>query len=451
VLGYTMSRMNPRIRQVALAIVVGTSMVAIGGCKGGRSRADASDVDGIRPDADAGDLDVDVRDVLEDAGDAGRGDQGRSAAGIAGGGAVDPPPAGTVREALLARAENQCELLFRCSVPWADLRGLANGFGDEQRCKGVMRQAARGDQPASFRSLLALEGDGVVHVDGEQLAACLALAESCNPYFDADAGPCRNVFEGNAKAGEPCNRTEECEGDAYCDHSRRACPGLCAPRLALGQGCNFSDQCASPEDGIAECATVDDRSVCVAITVGGQSRSGRPCGRLGGADDYRVTQCNRGLWCDTSQTDPLSAQLSGTCREPIELGADCDGGSDVCTLGAVCAGPPGEKTCRSVDLRAVDDDCGEPGDDEVAQCDVFAGATCGDGGQCVAIGDGSTGARCESSDWGDYIGCDNGLYCDRDSHTCRPRAYGDEACEYDGACESGRCENGRCRDTYCDF
>jgi hypothetical protein len=133
------------------------------------------------------------------------------------------------------------------------------------------------------------------------------------------------------------------------------------------------------------------------------------------------------------------------------VGADCDDGSDVCTRGAICAGQPGERTCRRVDLRSVDDSCGGPGDDEVALCDVFSGATCGDSGQCVAIGDGSTGARCESSDWGNYIGCDTGLYCDRATHTCRPRAYGDEACAYDEACESGRCQDGSCRDTYCDF
>jgi hypothetical protein len=447
-LGYTMGRMYPAIRSVALAVVVGTSIIAIGGCqKSRKSDRDTNGADGVHADAS------NVRGDMEDAGTpALQAGQRENAAGATGGIVdADPVPAGTVREAVLARAEKQCELMFRCFAPWGDLLGLANGLRDEQSCKGVMRKAIRNDQPASFRSLLSLEGKGVVHVDGEQLAACLALAESCNPYFDADAGPCRNVFEGKVERGEPCNRTEECEGDAYCDHSRSACPGICAPRLALGEECDFSDQCASPERGIAECATVDDRSVCVAITVSGQSRNARPCGRLGGADDYRVTQCQSGLWCDISQSDPLSTQLSGTCREPIELGEECDSGSDVCTLGATCAGQPGEKACQKVDLRSVDDDCGGGGDDEVALCDVFAGATCGDDGQCVAIGDGSTGSRCERSDWGDYIGCDDGLYCDRDSNTCRPRAYGDEACAYNEACESGRCDSGRCREAYCDF
>jgi hypothetical protein len=282
-------------------------------------------------------------------------------------------------------------------------------------------------------------------VDSAAVQACLEASGECGPSGSDFA--CPEVIEGTVPAGGPCRLREECEGDAYCDLSTGACPGVCTPRHAVGMPCDSSDEC-SGGSVFGYCDSNGEQPAVCAERVFTQARGEGDACNLSGHD---VALCPPGLFCDVPPDDTSDSTL-GTCQRAIALGAACDDPDDVCVAGALCQGVDRVRTCQNVVRLELGDPCrARDENDPPSFCDPFDGLTCGEA-VCEATGDGTAGSRCDTTDFGDLLPCDPGLYCDLDSDTCEPLRAAGAACDQDRSCVSGSCDQDTltCRGEYCD-
>jgi hypothetical protein len=355
------------------------------------------------------------------------------------GGSTDASSQLSVAEAWELHAEVYCYHLFHCNL--AEQRWRATLFEEEATCRQLMTDYYQSDRAFEVRDLKRLEASKALSVDADMLAMCLELGRQCSPAFEE----CRDMFEGRVQSGQPCYRSEQCIGDAYCHREARACPGRCSERKPAGSQCTASDQC-SPGNGVSSCRSPAGGGVCARnehLRAGAQEA----CGALSGADD-EVTGCEDGLFCDMS----AAGSSIGVCRAPIEAGATCDDELDACVLGAVCSGQDDVKRCNAVELRAEGTPCGSP--EDASFCDVSRGLSCDLASRlCVALGDGSAGTRCSSGDLIAVFSCDPGLYCELETHTCVPQSPLGGPCGFGGQCSEGSCDiamGGVCRENSCD-
>jgi len=365
----------------------------------------------------------------------------------------DGAASGSVAGALTVYVEAYCDALFHCAIADDDQMAQRFGLRDEATCRRVLTRYMQSDASDDVRRWRAMEAAGMLVVDGSNYEACRELGRSCNPFLSQ----CLDMLEGNVALGAACTRSEACAGDAYCvfddeaDGASEQCGyvGTCKARVAMGEPCGLSDECQTGVAGYRMCdhAGPENRCVDVKLEV---ARAGEPCGEAIQGDVRRLVTCEKGLWCDGA-TGEVGAGLPGACRSPLKLGAACDDHDDVCEGTAFCMSEGTESLCKKFTLLHAGEPCNVPG--ALALCDVFGGFTCGASNVCVALGDGSAGSRCDSTDFGELVPCQPGLRCFEESSSCERLYDLGEGCESDAECESDycdplrrKCEADRCED-----
>jgi hypothetical protein len=341
---------------------------------------------------------------------------------------------------LEGEGEGFCGRLFRCVEGNDDFTLQRIVLKNEQGCKDLLARVN-----ANSRSLRDLRGQiaaGNIHYDPENGQKCLDDLSTCNGTNSLSDGACREAFEGNAKTGETCVRSEDCAGDAYCD-TPQACGGQCAPRKREGEPCQRDNECAYTT-GAVFCDHSTAAAVCHTLAPTARAAEGEPCTRaFEGAES--LTLCQDGLWCQTLPGGDPSADVLGQCALPLKFDGPCADGDDVCSDG-VC--DTEVAACRSLTLIATAGAACHQTTWSV--CDPTLGFHCNfTTNTCDASGDGSEGSACFGSDL--QRGCDAGLYCAKpdqtssdDPGTCRPFVADGAACNNNQDCASGNCMDGAC-------
>ena len=340
---------------------------------------------------------------------------------------------------LEAEGDSFCSRLFRCYEGDDDFSGERIVLKNEQGCKDLLARINAGSR--AIADLRARIASGNVRYAPENGEKCLADLATCNGVDSFNDGACREAFEGDAKTGEACRRSEDCAGDAYCN-AFEACAGQCAPRKPAGAECQHDSDCAYTT-GAVFCDFSGTTGVCRELTRAPKAGLGEPCSRnLEGATSLIV--CRDELWCATLPNGDPEADALGECALPLAPGDPCLDGDDVCTDG-FCDTDAG--ACRAVTLVA------KPGaacdKAELSICDPTLGLHCNTSGTCDASGNGHEGALCYTGDlqWG----CDPELYCAKpdqatsnDPGNCRPLLADGAACTSSATCLSGNCLDSVC-------
>jgi hypothetical protein len=332
-------------------------------------------------------------------------------------------------------------VLFTCYSGDPEDARLRAAFGSLERCEEVLL-APR----ARTSGLLVAQIDAVrlgeARVDRNRGGICVdqGIARCLRDLGLSRSDSCRKAVVGNRELGESCFSDVSCTADAYCDQSENACPGTCNASKVAGSACTRDAECATVEGSLVRCA--DDgsgTSTCQAVAFPSAAAAGAACGNTEAAG------CAADLYCD-ARTSPA------TCQAPAPVGTPCEQLDDVCVGGALCAGSEGNRACTAIALvRTEGTPCsGTP--DAPAMCDALAGYACR-GDTCRATGDGTQGSPCDTSDLGDLVSCEAGLYCKQESDTCEDRVAEGAACDRSGMCQSGSCdrEQGICRSRYCEI
>jgi hypothetical protein len=340
---------------------------------------------------------------------------------------------------LEAEGDGYCARLFRCVEGSDDFSGERLALKNEQGCKDLLVRVN-----ANSRLLRDLRGQiaaGNIHYVPQQGQKCLADLAACNGVDSLQDGACREAFDGNAKTGEMCMRSEDCAGDAYCA-TPEACGGQCVPRKQEGETCERDIECAYTT-GAVFCDHSTATPVCHTLRPTAKAAEGEPCTRrFEGAE--ALTLCQDGLWCATVPGGTPNEDTVGQCALPIPPDSPCVDDDDFCKDG-VCDSTAG--VCRSLTLVAK---AGAACDKATwLVCDPTLGLRCNAAGTCDGSGDGSEGTACFGSDL--QRGCDAGLYCaepdqsiSNDPGQCRPFVADGAACNNNEDCASGNCMDGAC-------
>ncbi|HYP90225.1 MAG TPA: hypothetical protein VEQ59_18770, partial [Polyangiaceae bacterium] len=190
-----------------------------------------------------------------------------------------------------AFAHGYCTRLFRCFEASDDFMGARVLLKTVEGCESELQKIE--EQLASRRDVQAQLAAGRLHYDAEAARRCIAELSVCNGIDSLTAGSCRDVYEGSAKSGEACQRSEDCAGDAYCEIAG-GCPGQCRPRKASGDTCSYDEQC-SYTTGVVFCDLAATSPVCRTVPRGSNAGLGEPCTRRLSAEP--VTSCADDLWC----------------------------------------------------------------------------------------------------------------------------------------------------------
>lgn len=333
-----------------------------------------------------------------------------------------------------------CARLFRCVEADDDFLGERLALETPAACEELLARVNAGSRV--IRDLVAEVAAGNLHYVPEKGQACLAELSACNGVNALNDGSCREAFEGSARTGEACHRSEDCAGDAYCALGN-ACPGTCAPRKPAGAACLDDIECAFT-GGLVFCEQGGgDMRACRVLEKAAPAAQGEPCTRNPKGAQSLIS-CQDGLWCATlSGGDPV-ADVLGECALPIPVGMPCVDDDDVCEAG-LC--DTDTHLCHSVTVRKeAGQACNE---DAFTYCGPLQGLRCGPDGTCQGSGDGSEGSACFGSDL--QRGCDAGLYCARaadlaaaDPGKCQPFLADNAACNSASDCLSGNCEGDVC-------
>jgi len=345
-------------------------------------------------------------------------------------------------ESILAgEGRGYCARLFRCWEGNDDFMGSRLLLETPAACEALL--ADLNAKSFSIRDLSAQLKQGAIQIVPSKAQACLDELASCNGTDSLSRGSCRDMFEGKVSPGSPCQRAEDCAGDAFCDNAS-SCPGICKARKAAGESCASDGECTQG-DGYTFC----DRDLasgagCRTLPVAPKAALGEPCTRrLSGAE--KLSLCVDTLWCSPVAGQAAMATL-GTCQPPILANGACTDNDDACSEG-LCDTSIG--ACRSVTrLRQAGDAC----DDAAFRlCDPRLGLRCsGDQGSCEASGDGTLGAACFNGDF--QRTCNSGLFCQPGTlaghGSCQPLLKTGANCSQSSSCESGNC-NSTCQERPC--
>jgi hypothetical protein len=324
---------------------------------------------------------------------------------------------------------------------------LRAAFGTREQCTAILGSSLAMNFGVSDLSV-AIE-DGRVVFAADQVAACLEATARCGHVANTQPADvaCRRVFQGTRDPGESCARDEECAGGGRCVISD-ACPGTCAPRVAIGEDCVSSPDC---DDTAGPVACDDDTSTCVAVDLLPPVGEGEECWKFS-TEEAGPQRCAEGLWCDGDGIFPPEEYRRGTCRRTlIPVGDPCADDEDLCADGAACWGD----VCTVLEFRR------EPGAPcgGAAGCDPFERLECVNA-RCESIGDGLEGSPCRFHDWSAHVACEPGFACvvtgtgdpvtSATPRTCQsPRATG-EPCAFSHECLSQTCgSDGFCAASFC--
>lgn len=338
--------------------------------------------------------------------------------GGTGGGAVP------IEDAPAELADVWCDAIETCVGP------LAERTQGSAVCRdNVEATVANGTVPLWEAAIEA----GTLTYDAALARACLdaTRAQGCDLFIAAPPEACRDFLQGTIAIGGRCSTSEECEGDAFCDGA--GCPdvpGTCAARLGSGSACESDDECQSGllcEDGACrtpastsggscgggsglECpidelcigADLETRGTCTPITEVFTRNLDEPC------DPLEAELCSPELSC--AITGGTAGALEASCKAIAPSGGSCFGASpDMCPRGEYCDALPQmgdlEGTCQTLPVEG--EACGQS---------LFT-RVCGEGLECVTIGDVQTCIRLKA----------NGQACDSESE-----------------CLSGVCTGGTC-------
>ena len=343
---------------------------------------------------------------------------------------------------LTAEGRGYCARLFRCVEGNDDFTSTRALLQTPAACEELL--ANLNDHSASIRDLRLQLQQGALQIVPAKAQACLDEVAACNGTDSFSRGSCRDMFEGQVAQGAPCQRSEDCAGDAFCDVTSN-CPGACRARKASGESCQERDECTQG-DGFTFCdESVASAATCRTLPSAPKAALGQSCTRrLAGAD--KLLLCVDTLWCAPIAGAPETATL-GVCQPPIRMGGACLDDDAVCSDG-YCDTSTG--VCRAVSvMRRAGDSC-----DKAAfrVCDPVLGLKCSAEGSCEAGGDGSQGAACFNGDLQRL--CNSGLYCQIGAvaghGTCQPLLKTGAACESGSGCESGNCQK-TCQERLCSF
>ncbi|HEX2670859.1 MAG TPA: hypothetical protein VHM25_08305, partial [Polyangiaceae bacterium] len=255
-------------------------------------------------------------------------------------------------------------------------------------------------------------------------------------------GSCRDMFEGKVALGSPCQRGEDCAGDAFCAVTS-LCPGTCTARKSAGESCLGNQEC-SQGDGYTFCdSDSTSQATCRTLPISPKATLGQPCTRrVTGAETLSL--CIDSLWCGPVAGQPATATL-GTCQPPIPAGGACSDGDDLCAEG-VCDTATG--VCRPLTLlEHAGESCDEA---QFRICNPRLGLLCNAQGQCEGTGDHTQGSVCSNADF--QPTCNSGLFCQpattAGAASCQPLLQTGASCERASSCQSGACE-GTCQERPC--
>ena len=371
---------------------------------------------------------------------------GSGGAGTGGGSGSAGAPASSLTDLdsiLASEARGYCARLFRCWEANDDFMGSRVLLETPAACEALL--ADLNAKSALIRDLRTQLSQGAIQIVASKARACLDELAACNGTDSFTRGSCRDMFEGQVSPGSPCQRAEDCAGDAFCDNAS-TCPGVCKARKTTGESCRNDGECTAG-DGYTFCdRDLASGAACRTLPVAPKAALGEPCTRrLAGAD--KLSLCVDTLWCGSVAGQPATATL-GTCQPPIPANGACSDSDDVCSEG-VCNKATG--ACRSVTrLTHAGDACDEA---EFRLCDPRLGLRCpGDQGRCEASGDGTPGAVCFSGDF--QRTCNSGLYCQSGTVAghglCQPLLKSGTGCDQSSSCESGNCQS-TCQERPCSF
>jgi hypothetical protein len=329
--------------------------------------------------------------------------------------------------------------LFRCFEGDDDFVGERIVLKTEQGCRDLLARVNATER--TVRDLRAQVDAGALHYDPENGRKCLDELAVCNGLNSLVDGDCREAFDGNAKTGEACQRSEDCAGDAYCAVVD-TCPGQCTPRLHEGEACELDDDCAYTT-GVVFCDRSSGTGVCHTLEPSPKAGVDEPCTRnLDGATSLIL--CQDELWCATLPGGDSVEDVLGHCVPPIAPGGACVDGDDFCSAG-MCDRAAG--ACRSVTLVAKSGGACDKVNGVI--CDPTLGLHCNAAGTCDASGDGREGSACYT---GDLVrSCDPGLFCAKPADAtsdvpgvCRALLADGATCDRPTSCASGNCEASVC-------
>ncbi len=320
-----------------------------------------------------------------------------------------------------SEASRDCERLTTCD--------LGNNQLDRAEVTSANECAAQ--RQADLRNdggLDAYIADGSVAVNQANLDACNAeLAAS--PCADFDSVPaCNAIYTGTRGEGEACSVGQQCVSGAC-----NAFPGQCGTCLApanIGETCDITFQnCVSSTEGTVTCQPGLPLPTCVLdprdhLTVGLNEN----CGDADGV----VRTCASPYYCNDNNV----------CSERDPAGTACNPNFDSCELTAVCVQSGLGATCLTiVDVTAVDQPCGDLGNDTYGRCDSSLDLYCNpDTDTCHML----AGAGAENSDCLKDADCASGLICvdagfndpGKCASTNKPI---DTPCDVDAECASRSC------------
>ena len=400
---------------------------------------DALGVDGLDGSGDAvgGDSEADgASDAEADATDSGSGDLS----------VVDAGPTGVPLEELVhAIATAFCQPLFDCRLPNQSII-----FSRTVLDSGSCAASAATELLRAVDLLQAIEA-GTIQYDPDAAETCLAeFAVGCLWSLRALKDPvttvCASAFQGMLGSGAACWRTEECAGDAYCDHSAEtgeACPGVCVARKEPGAVCTEDYECArTAETRVGRCVNVDGSKRCFEAQLAAPAGVDSPCGLVATAGSIETwVDCEPGLWC-------TSMSGLGSCKAPIPAGGACASPNNVCADGHLCVVEGALQFCKALTLSD------QPGlvcvaeDPAGPRCNPTKGLRCVEG-VCEAVGDGSYGSPCLIPAFGPTL-CQEGLVCDFVNDQCVPPLGAGQPCTSAAVCASGDCGyNNLCLERVC--
>jgi hypothetical protein len=341
---------------------------------------------------------------------------------------------------LAGEARGYCARLFRCAESSDEFGWSRVIVKTPAGCEAVLEDLNA--KSTSIRDLRLRLNQGALQIVPAKAQACLDELSSCNGTSSLTRGSCRDMFEGKAALGTPCQRSEDCAGDAFCALTA-LCPGTCTARKAAGENCGSSQEC-SQGDGYTVCdASSNSQTTCRTLPLSSKATLGQPCTRrLAGAQSLSL--CVDSLWCGPVAGQPSTATL-GVCQQPIPAGGACSDNDDLCAEGA-CAASAG--VCRAVTLlEHAGDSCDEA---QFRICSPRLGLVCNEQAQCEATGDHTQGSVCSSADF--QPTCNSGLLCRRSTAggpaTCQPLLETGASCQEAWSCESGACD-GTCQERPC--
>ncbi len=322
-----------------------------------------------------------------------------------------------------AYADAACETFARCASAGGTLENMMYFLlsSDVEACKTNM--ATEFDS-----AILSSIDSGRITYDPVKAKACVdKLSSSCSNLEGDEPAECKEAFKGTVALGSACDMDNECTGDAFCKQDSTApstCSGVCTARAAIGEACG-EVECTK-----ATSATCDfTAQKCVARLPNETSAKGEFCGSKDVNGQYVMYTCEAGLGC----AEPEEGER--TCQTPAKAGEECTE-NRLCALGSACLFVDEKFTCTAMTIAPNEGDSCNVRDvtKPLVFCKPLSDLYCGENGKCN-VSTGEVGAPCSET------ACDEGLFCDGESDTCKNQKNDGTACNFSEECTSGFCNN----------